>query len=35
MTGVVQDLGYALRQLGKNRAFVVVAVGLCRIALFA
>jgi predicted permease len=26
MTGVVQDLGYALRQLGKNRGFTVVAV---------
>ena len=26
MTGVVQDLGYALRQLGKNRGFTAVAV---------
>jgi putative ABC transport system permease protein len=26
MTGAVQDLGYALRQLGKNRGFTVVAV---------
>src|SRR5579864_7968093 len=26
MTGVVQDLGYALRQLGKNRGFTVVAI---------
>jgi hypothetical protein len=26
MTGVVQDLGYALRQLGKNRGFTIVAV---------
>jgi putative ABC transport system permease protein len=26
MTGVVQDLGYALRQLGKNRGFTAVAI---------